>query len=211
MLRGQLCHFEVIYPHSIRCGSTNHNSIYGLCPSTDPTLIGLTDVQTLEKTINTDLSGCTSYLSKYSCESDLGFPAVAGGTFYNADNLPASGTQTLSNGPRTVTAPASGAVFTYTNAADSQVYTISAAGYKDDGSNSGSGNSGSGNSGSGDSAPGNAASTTTGGSGSGGSGGSGASSPTGSAASPDSTGLAGHVSVRWGLLGAVLLITSLVV
>jgi len=53
-----------------------------------------------------------------------------GNTFYGPNNLPASGTQTLSNVAGTVTAPASGSVFTYTNGGDGQVYTISAASVK---------------------------------------------------------------------------------
>ena len=106
---------------------TNCNSIYAICPNTDPNLIGLSSVNLLETTLDTPFSTCGSYLTQFPCDSDLGFPSVAGGIFYGPDNLPASGNQTLSNLAGTVTSPASGAVFTYTNGANSQVYTISAA------------------------------------------------------------------------------------
>lgn len=109
--------------------SLNPHSIYGLCPSTDPSLIGLSSVTQLETVLDTSFSSCSSYLTEFPCESELGFSAVAGGTFYSPDNLPANGTATLSNVAGTVTAPASGAVFTYTNGGDSQVYTISAASF----------------------------------------------------------------------------------
>ncbi|OBT75494.1 hypothetical protein VF21_04920 [Pseudogymnoascus sp. 05NY08] len=175
------------------------SSIYGICPTTDPTLIGLNQVQSLQTNLNTPIDSCAPYIAQYPCESDLGFSAVAGGTFYDAANLPASGTATLSNGPGTVTVPASGSVFTYTNPADSQVYVISAAGVK---------------AGAGDSGSGNVAATTTGSSGSGssgGSGGSGGGSATGGAASPVKTGLAGQVSVGWGLLSVAVLVNCLIV
>ncbi|KAG0646225.1 hypothetical protein D0Z07_8172 [Hyphodiscus hymeniophilus] len=103
------------------------SSIYSICPNTDPSLIGLSSVNQLETTLDTPFSSCGSYLAEFPCDTDLHFSAAAGGTFYGPDNLPASGTQTLSNLAGTVTAPASGAVFTYTNGADKQVYTISAA------------------------------------------------------------------------------------
>ncbi|OBT87404.1 hypothetical protein VE02_04167 [Pseudogymnoascus sp. 03VT05] len=179
--------------------STNRTSIYGICPTTDPTLIGLNQVQSLQTNLNTPIDSCAPYIAQYPCESDLDFSAVAGGTFYDAANLPASGTATLSNGPGTVTVPASGSVFTYTNPADSQVYVISAAGVKAGGGDSGSGN---------------AAATTTGSSGSGSSGGSGESSggsATGGAASPVKMGLARQVSVGWGLPSVAVLVNCLIV
>jgi hypothetical protein len=111
------------------------NSIYGICPTTDPTLIGLSNVNQLETIMDTPFDTCGSYLSEFPCAS-LGFTPVAGGTFYGPDNLPASGTATLSNLGGTVTSPASGAVFTYTNGGDGVVYTISAANVKDSGSGS---------------------------------------------------------------------------
>lgn len=101
-------------------------SIYGICSTTDPTLIGLSSVNQLETALDSPFDTCNSYLSEFPCESKLGFPPVAGGTFYGPDNLPRSGTATLSNLGGSVTSPASGAVFTYTNGGDTQVYTISA-------------------------------------------------------------------------------------
>lgn len=66
-------------------------------------------------------------MNAYNCISELNFTNVAGGTFYTPDNLPANGTATLSNIARTVTAPPSGTIFSYTNYFDSTVYTITAA------------------------------------------------------------------------------------
>ncbi|KDR83368.1 hypothetical protein GALMADRAFT_637605 [Galerina marginata CBS 339.88] len=104
------------------------SSIYGLCPNTNPSLVGLNQVNNvLGNQIGTNFSSCSSPLSQFNCQSDLGFPAVGGGTYFNPTNLPTSGTATLSNVGGTVTAPASGSIFTYTNGGDQQVYTISAA------------------------------------------------------------------------------------
>lgn len=110
--------------------NADETSIYAICPSTDPTLIGLSSVQQVETTLDTPISDCQPYLEQYNCVSDLGFSQVVGNTFYGPSNLPATGTQTLSNVPGSVTAPASGNVFTYTNGGDGQVYTISAASVK---------------------------------------------------------------------------------
>jgi hypothetical protein len=103
------------------------SSIYGLCPNTDPSLIGISTLNTLETTYDQPFSGCDAALSSGICESQLGWPKVAGGEYYGPSNLPKNGTNTLSNEAGTVTSPASGAVFTYTNGANTQVYTISAA------------------------------------------------------------------------------------
>lgn len=103
------------------------SSIYGICPDTDPSLIGLSTVDTLGTNFDNPFSGCASSVSNDICEAQLGWPEVAGGTYYGPNNLPASGTATLSNQPGTVTSPASGAVFSYTNGANKQVYTITAA------------------------------------------------------------------------------------
>ncbi|KIM95259.1 hypothetical protein OIDMADRAFT_72181, partial [Oidiodendron maius Zn] len=116
--------------------SAGFSSIYGICPTTDPTLIGLSNVNQLETILDTPFDTCGSYLSEFPCGSKLGFTPVAGGTFYGPDDLPASGTATLSNLGGTVTSPASGAVFTYTNGGDGIAYTISAANVKDSGSGS---------------------------------------------------------------------------
>jgi hypothetical protein len=112
-----ICHTNVL----------TRSSIYGICPTTDPSLIGLSSVNNVETALDTPFDTCGSYLSEFPCDSKLGFPPVAGGHFYGPDNLPASGTATLSNLGGSVTSPVSGAVFTYTNGGDGQVYTISAA------------------------------------------------------------------------------------
>lgn len=100
-------------------------SIYETCPDTDPNLIGLSYVSQLETGFNQPFSECGNYMSSVDCQKDLGFTAVS--SIIQPGHTPASASGTLSNGAGTVTSPASGAVFTYTNAADSQVYTISAA------------------------------------------------------------------------------------
>lgn len=120
---------------------TNHESLlrfYNICPDTDPTLIGLSNVSQLESQVNTPFDSCGSYLNTYDCISDLSYSLDGVSTYYKPTNLPKSGTATLSNAAGTVTAPASGSVFTYTNGGDGVVYTITAAGVKDSGSGSGS-------------------------------------------------------------------------
>ncbi|RDW80155.1 hypothetical protein BP6252_04793 [Coleophoma cylindrospora] len=107
--------------------SASISSIYDICPNTDPNLIGLSLIQQYETALNTPFSSCDSYLAEFNCVSDLGFQNVPGGTFYSQGNLPAAGNNTLSNIAGTVTSPASGSVFTYTNSGDSQTYTITAA------------------------------------------------------------------------------------
>ncbi|KDR77074.1 hypothetical protein GALMADRAFT_1327321 [Galerina marginata CBS 339.88] len=101
------------------------SSFDNFCPTTDPAVTGLVHLNTSQTSI-TSFSTCSPYLSQFNCTADLGFSSAAvGGTFLRPDNLPATGTATLTNVPGTVTAPASGTVFTYTN--NAQVYTISAA------------------------------------------------------------------------------------
>lgn len=119
----------------------NSNSMYALCPETDPNLIGLPAIQQLETIATTPFDTCSPFLSEFNCVSDLGFAEVQGNIFYNPSNLPLTGTATLSNLPGTVTAPASGAVFTYTNGGDGQVYAITAANVKGGSKGGGSGGS----------------------------------------------------------------------
>lgn len=114
-------------------------SIHNFCPTTDPSLLGVTSQSQLD-TFKT----CSASLSQFNCASDLGFDSTSvGGTFFNPNNLPASGTATLSNLPGSVTAPANGPVFTYTNGADGITYTISAVNFKAGSGGSGSSGSGS--------------------------------------------------------------------
>ena len=64
-------------------------------------------------------------LNQFNCVTDLHFePPLSTGAVYNPTNLPASGTQTLSNIAGEVTSPASGSVFSYT--AIGQVFTVTA-------------------------------------------------------------------------------------
>lgn len=75
-------------------------------------------------------------MSAYDCKTELNFTNVADGIFYTPDNLPASGTASLSIVAGTVSAPPSGTLFSYTNYFDSTIYTITAA---VDGNNAGFG------------------------------------------------------------------------
>ncbi|KAH7303248.1 hypothetical protein B0I35DRAFT_485371 [Stachybotrys elegans] len=106
------------------------SSMWVICPDTDPMLIGLAGVSQLESQINAQFDQCGQYLETYDCETALGYELDGLSTYYRPDNLPQSGTATLSNGPGTVTAPASSSVFTYTNGADGTIYTITAANVK---------------------------------------------------------------------------------
>ena len=103
------------------------NSIYSICPNTNPALVGLNTVYSTASELGLDFSTCSTYLSEFDCVKDLGFPQVAGGKFLGPNDLPPNGTEKLSNVAGTVTAPASGTLFSYTNGADSVVYTITAA------------------------------------------------------------------------------------
>lgn len=82
----------------------------------------------IETELDTPFNSCSPYLSEFPC-GNLGFAVPAGGTFFSPANLPANGTNTLSNIAGTVTSPASGSVFTWTNlgASPPQSYTITAA------------------------------------------------------------------------------------
>ncbi|KAL7955580.1 hypothetical protein V8C34DRAFT_236688 [Trichoderma compactum] len=116
------------------------STFLNICPETDPTLLGLSNVNALESQLNTPFDSCGPYLDQYDCIKDLGYSLDGVSTFYKPTNLPATGTATLSNNAGTVTAPASGTVFTYTNGGDGTVYTITAAGVKgSSGSGPGSG------------------------------------------------------------------------
>lgn len=101
--------------------------IYGTCPTTNQDLVGLTIVENQEKLYNMNFSECASLLSKYNCVSDLGFSSVPGDKYLGPNDIPAKGTNSLTNWAGTVTAPASGTVFTYTDLANKSVYTATAA------------------------------------------------------------------------------------
>lgn len=103
-------------------------SIVEICPATDPKLIGLSNIQQIETTINTDFKSCGNYLDAYDCKNDLGFNIDGVKSFLKPNDPLTTGTATLSDAPGTITAPASGKVFSYTNGGDGIVYTITAAG-----------------------------------------------------------------------------------
>lgn len=98
--------------------------MYDICPNTDPKLIGLTKI--LDASAATiPWSSCGPSLQEFDCVNDLGYQApLSTGSVYNPTDLPASGTQTLSNIAGEVTSPASGAVFTYS--AVGSEWTVSA-------------------------------------------------------------------------------------
>lgn len=121
------------------------HSIFEICPATDPSLIGLRNLEQLQIAANTQFDQCGKYLNTYDCVSDLGFKIDGVSKFLKPDDPLTTGTATLSDGPGTVTAPASGRVFTYTNGGDGTVYTITAAGkFSDNGGSAGSGGDGKG-------------------------------------------------------------------
>lgn len=91
-------------------------------------LIGYDRVQNIQNLYNIAWANCGPSLSKYPC-SNLGFPTLYNNLPYlTPGSITKDGADPLSNTGGTVTAPALGPVFTYTNQADGQVYTISAAG-----------------------------------------------------------------------------------
>lgn len=121
----------------------SRHRLVGICPETDPKLTGLNSISQVEKNLNVDYPSCGPYMQTFDCVSDLGFQLDGVTTYLRPDDAYKTGTATLSNGGGTVTAPASGAVFTYTNGGDGQVYTITAYGF-DGKENKGSSDSGSG-------------------------------------------------------------------
>lgn len=101
---------------------------FNICPETQPTLIGISEVLTYIAALHQSWAACSPYMSAYDCTAELNFTNVAGGPFYTPDDVPASGTATLSVIAGTVSAPPSGTLFSYTNFFDSTIYTITAAG-----------------------------------------------------------------------------------
>ncbi|KAK9323674.1 hypothetical protein V1517DRAFT_243301, partial [Lipomyces orientalis] len=96
------------------CGeSASLSSLYSICPDTDPSQAGLDVIQSYFSGFNEPFDSCDQYLSSYNCVSDLGFSQIDGGKFYGPSNLLLSGTQSLSDGPGSITSPVSGATFTW--------------------------------------------------------------------------------------------------
>ncbi|RMJ17566.1 hypothetical protein CDV36_002746 [Fusarium kuroshium] len=104
--------------------------IVEICPNTDPKFAGLAEISKLESQLNVQFDTCGKYMDTYDCRSELSFSLDGVSTFYKPDDSIKTGTATLSNGPGTVTAPASDQIFTYTNGGDGVVYTIKAGGDK---------------------------------------------------------------------------------
>ena len=87
--------------------------MYDICPNTDPKLIGLDQILSAVAP-SLPWPSCGPTFQQFDCVNDLRFEApLSTGKIYNPTNLPASGTQTLSNIAGEVTSPASGAVFSY--------------------------------------------------------------------------------------------------
>lgn len=132
MLPSQRCSFEVRKhikaPEREVASNFKSGSIVEICPATDPKLIGMSNIQQIETTINTDFKSCGNYLETYDCKNDLGFNIDGVKSFLKPNDPLTTGTATLSDVPGTITAPASGKVFSYTNGGDGIVYTITAAG-----------------------------------------------------------------------------------
>lgn len=117
-------------------------SFFDICPKTDPKLLSLSNIDTLESAAYTQFSDRGKYLDTYDCGEDLGINLEGISTYLKPADKLTTGTATLSNVAGTATAPASDSVFSYTNGADGKVYTITAAGkFNDPGSGSGSGSS----------------------------------------------------------------------
>jgi hypothetical protein len=98
--------------------------MYDICPNTDPAEIGL---DTLLNAVAPyyPWPECVGSLNQYNCVADLGFEApLSTGAIYNPTNLPASGTQAVTNIAGEVTSPASGSIFSFT--AIGQEWTVTA-------------------------------------------------------------------------------------
>jgi hypothetical protein len=98
--------------------------MYDICPNTNPNLIGLTALLNAVAPYY-PWPNCVDSLNENNCVADLGFTApLSTGSVYNPTDLPASGTQPLTNIAGEVTSPASGSVFSYT--AIGQEWTVTA-------------------------------------------------------------------------------------
>lgn len=134
------------------------SSFLEICPATDPTLIGFNAIPQLEQQINEQFNQCEPHIDTYDCVSDLGYSLAGVSTYVKPTDPIQTGTASLSNVPGTVTSPASGKVFTWTNQGDGKVWTVTAADYNENpgssdseegGSNAGSGSGGNSDAGSG--------------------------------------------------------------
>ena len=98
--------------------------MYDICPNTNPDLIGLNALLNAAAPYY-PWPKCVDNLNQNNCVTDLSFvPPLSTGAVYNPTDLPASGTQALSNIAGEVTSPASGSIFSYT--AIGQEWTVTA-------------------------------------------------------------------------------------
>jgi hypothetical protein len=141
----------------------NYCSIFGLCPDTDPTLIGYDNVKSMLAFYDEPLADCAPYFEEYSCVGDLGFNDL--GVSYLTATPTSTGTQTLYTTGGSVTRPVSGSTFTWT--ANGVPRTVTAAkaqntGSSDSSTSASSASASSGGSSGGSSAAASAAGTGTG-------------------------------------------------
>ena len=89
--------------------------IYDTCPNTKPGNLGFDSWYDVFLEPN-DWDTCGKYLEAYDCAGTLGYGAESAGdthTFYEPNNIPKNGTQTLYN-TGALTTPLSGATFSWT-------------------------------------------------------------------------------------------------
>ncbi|KAH8647795.1 hypothetical protein BX600DRAFT_518211 [Xylariales sp. PMI_506] len=104
------------------------SAFYDICPDTDPSLIGLNSVMSTINSLTggSNFAACDTTLGEFDCEVDLGFPALpSSGKYYANSNLPASGTQALSDVNGQLTNAPFGSVTTIKFSTTSYVLTAS--------------------------------------------------------------------------------------
>lgn len=100
---------------SEKAGSLTVSRIWGVCPNTQPALLGADTWY--NAVIAHDWDICGPYLENYDCAGALGYGASSAGNttqFYKPGDLPANGTETLSNTGGVISTPISGSTFTWT-------------------------------------------------------------------------------------------------
>ncbi|KAI2787254.1 hypothetical protein POX_f07617 [Penicillium oxalicum] len=107
------------------------STIWNTCPNTIPSEIGADYwYDSFLKPNHWD--ECASYLETHDCAHELGYSAESAGgtnTFYKPGKLPQNGTQSLFNTGQTLSTPASGASFTWTDG--SLIHAITAASFRE--------------------------------------------------------------------------------
>ncbi|EPS28532.1 hypothetical protein PDE_03478 [Penicillium oxalicum 114-2] len=109
----------------------SQEAIWNTCPNTIPSEIGADYwYDSFLKPNHWD--ECASYLETHDCAHELGYSAESAGgtnTFYKPGKLPQNGTQSLFNTGQTLSTPASGASFTWTDG--SLIHAITAASFRE--------------------------------------------------------------------------------